>query len=47
LKNKLIEFIYELKDLRKTVKLLRLDDAGENIALEEACNTTKTSWFAL
>jgi hypothetical protein len=24
-----------------------LDDAGENIALEEACNTTKTSWFAL
>jgi hypothetical protein len=29
--NKLFEFFDELKDLKKTVKFLRLDDVGEYI----------------
>jgi hypothetical protein len=37
LKNKLIELIDEISGLKKTVKFLRLDDAGENVALEKAC----------
>ncbi len=37
MKNKLIELIDELRGLKKTVKFLRLDDAGENVALEKAC----------
>jgi hypothetical protein len=35
LKNKLIDLMDELKDLKKTVKFLRLDDAGETFALEK------------
>jgi hypothetical protein len=34
---KLVDLIVEVKDLKKTVKFLRLDDAGENDALEKAC----------
>ena len=37
IKNKLINLVDDLKDLQKTVKFLRLDDAGENFALEKAC----------
>ena len=37
LKLKLLDLILELRDLKKTVKFLRLDDAGENFALEKAC----------
>ena len=37
LKVKLVELIVELRDLKKNVKFLRLDDAGENFALEKAC----------
>ena len=37
LKGKLVDLIVELKDLKRTVKFLRLDDAGENFALEKAC----------
>jgi len=37
LKKKLIEIIIELKDQKKFVTFLRLDDAGENFALERAC----------
>jgi hypothetical protein len=36
LKNTLIELLDELKNLQKTVNFLRLDDAGENFALEKA-----------
>ena len=34
---KLVDLIFELKDLGETVKFLRLDDSGENFALEKAC----------
>ena len=34
---KLVELIVELRDLKKNVKFLRLDDAGENFALQKAC----------
>jgi hypothetical protein len=34
LKVKIVNLIVELKDLTKTNKLLRLDDAGENFALD-------------
>ena len=34
---KLVDLIVEVRDLKKTVKFLRLDDAGENFALEKAC----------
>jgi transposase InsO family protein len=37
LKTTLIGLIDELKHLDKTVKFLRLDDAGEKFALEKAC----------
>jgi hypothetical protein len=37
LKNKLTALVDELNDLKKAVKFLRLDDAGENFALEKAC----------
>jgi hypothetical protein len=37
LKTTLIGLFDQLKNLNKTVKLLRLDDAGENFALEKAC----------
>ena len=46
LKNKLIDLMDELKDLKKTVKFLRLDDAGENFALEKACKQ-HPSWVAV
>ena len=34
---KQVDLTVELMDLTKTVKFLRLDDAGENFALEKAC----------
>ena len=34
---KLVDLIVELRDLKNTVKFLRLDDAGENVALDKAC----------
>jgi hypothetical protein len=37
LKTTLIGLLDELKNLNKTVKFLRLDDAGENFALEKVC----------
>jgi hypothetical protein len=37
LKATLIGLLGELKNLNKTDKFLRLDDAGENFALEKAC----------
>ena len=38
LKVTLVELIVELKDLKKTVKFLRLDDAGENLQLRRLVN---------
>ena len=32
-----MDLIIKLKDLKKTVKFLRLDDTGENVVLEKAC----------
>ena len=34
---KIVNLTVGLKDLRKTIKLLRLDDAGEDYALDKAC----------
>jgi hypothetical protein len=41
LKTTLIGLLDELKNLNKTVKFLRLDDAGENFALEKAYRNGK------
>jgi hypothetical protein len=37
LKDKVVELIKELKNENIRVKFLRLDDAGENYALEKEC----------
>jgi hypothetical protein len=36
----MIELLDELKNLKKTVKCLRLDDAGEKFALERPVSNT-------
>jgi uncharacterized protein YqeY len=41
LKDKVVELIKELKNENIQVKFLRLDDAGENYALEKECKQKK------